>query len=136
MALERATSHIKVTSPPCLFWLLPCYLITYSLGKLCNFVDAMLPTLKNLITTKQLVMDKCDSSIQNQTCMGMLTNVIRLFNYCFPSLFFPKLDGCSNWQHQLLEVSSCKYSGKPMASSHYPSTCMLFTERRISLLVS
>jgi len=32
----------------------------------------LLHALKNLITTKQLVMDECDSYTQNQACTGML----------------------------------------------------------------
>ena len=59
--LERAASHIKVTCPPCLFWLPPwenvnqsttlihcmwvMYLINYSWEKFRDFVDAVFPTL-------------------------------------------------------------------------------------------
>jgi len=59
MAPEMAATHIKVTRPPCLLWLLPCKNISrsktlinrtwviYSWEKLHDFTNPKLPTLIN-----------------------------------------------------------------------------------------
>ena len=73
----------------------------------------------------------------NQACMGMPANFTRLFNDCFPSHFFPNWMGVAIgnincWKSHLANIVESQW----LVPITPLLTCMLFTERRISLLAS